>query len=226
METRQLTIDEVTASAMSIVKEATNEERLLFKQWCGECVLNMGAHGTWRKSCDLSIEDGSFKKPSDLSATIDLALYTSAGQEIKYRFIGNSPGRVHVDRFLVNATIINTSSVVSSNIDLSEDIYYYHVGGQISNISFARISYLAFPVDRQGFPLIPESNLDAYKMYTKWMWALRENNNHSAIDQAYQMWKEQRAIAKGKNKTPDEFRAKQAFSKYMSMVNQPTFNNG
>lgn len=224
MESRQLTIDEVTSSVMTIIGESTNEDRLLFKQWVAECAQNLGANSTWMKNCELKPKDGSFQKPKDLTATIDLALYDSSGRELTHRFIGNSPGRIHVDRNVINATISSTN--VSSIIDLSEDVYYFHMGNGGDQVATMQISYMAIPVDRQGFPLVPESNLDAYKMYCRWMWSLRQNNNQSFIAQSYEMWLRERERARGRNKMPDRFRANAFFKSYLSMVSAPIFDNG
>jgi hypothetical protein len=222
MEARQLTVDEATSSVMTIVKEATTEDRLLFKQWIGECLLNMGPVSSWRKACVINPKDGSFRKPSDLSATIDIALFDASDSEVPFNFILNSPARIHPDRFVVNATI---PSIMPTMVDLSEDIYYFHLGGSgSSSVIGAKLVYLAMPVDREGFPYIPESNLDAYKMYCNWMWSLRERSSQSSIAQAYQMWLQERSIAKGKNKMPDEMRTHQAFRKYLSMISNLTPN--
>ncbi len=232
MESRQLTIDEVTASVMLIVKAATNEDRLMFKQWVAECMLDIGPSSVDFKTADINAIDGSIRKPKDLSATIDLALYDSGGRELSFKFIANSPGRIHIDRFSTNATVIgntNLATVVNPpTIDLSEDVYYYHLGGSnadILTVDHARISYMCFQMDRMGMPLIPESNLTAYKAFCRWMWFMRQNENQSAIAQSEQTWLHQRAMARGKNKMPDPFRAKAFFAKYLSMVNVPIFNN-
>lgn len=234
MESRQLTIDEVTSSVMLVVKEATSEDRLMFKQWVAECMQDIGPSSFWFKSCDLEVHDGSIRKPKDLTSTIDLALYDSAGKELVFKFIANSPGRIHVDRFSINATSITntvlTSSVLNfTNIDLSEDVYYFHLGGtsaDVLSVDHARISYMAMPVDRQSFPLIPESNLTAYKMFCRWMWSLRQNNNQSFIAQCESSWLMQRNMARGKNKLLDPMRAAEFFKSYLSMVSLPIFNNG
>jgi hypothetical protein len=224
MESRQLTIDEVTASVMNVVGEATNEDRLLFKQWVAECAQNLGANSTWMKNCELLPKDGSFLKPKDLTATVDLALYAGT-TEVRHKFIANSPGRIHVDRNQINATVSSTTTDYSV-VDLSEDVYYFHLGNGGTQVTKMKISYLAIPVDREGFPLTPESNLDAYKMYCRWMWALRQNSNQSFINQSYDMWLRERERARGRNKMPDRFRANEFFKKYLSMVNAPIFNNG
>jgi len=227
METRQLNINEVTSSVMNVVGEATNEDRLMFKQWVAECMQELGPSSIQLKKVEIEPVDLSFRKPEDLTATVDLALYDVNGNELFYNFIANSPGRIHVDRFAVNASlIIGTSVATFAKVDLSEDVYYFHLGSNGSNVSKMLLSYMAMPVDRQGFPLIPESNLTAYKMFCRWMWALRQNSNQSFIAQAYDMWLREKDRARGRNKMVDPMRAEQFFKKYMSLVSRPIFNNG
>ena len=209
METRQLNINEVTSSVMNVVGEATNEDRLMFKQWVAECMQELGPSSIQLKKVEIEPVDLSFRKPEDLTATVDLALYDVNGNELFYNFIANSPGRIHVDRFAVNASLIIGTSVAT-----------------FANVAKMLLSYMAMPVDRQGFPLIPESNLTAYKMFCRWMWALRQNSNQSFIAQAYDMWLREKDRARGRNKMVDPMRAEQFFKKYMSLVSRPIFNNG
>lgn len=222
MESRLLDIDEVTASIMSVVAEATNEDRLLFKQWVAEACQDIGVSSANLKNCDLEPKDGSFRKPTDMTAAVDLALYNAGGQELAYNFIQNSPARIHIDRFAVNATIIGDPTNIIK-VDLSEDVYYYHLGTNGTQVTKMKLSYLAMNVDRYGFPLVPESNLTAYKMFCRWMWQLRRNDNQSAIAQAEMSWLRERAMARGRNKMPDEFRGREMFKKYLSMVSSPIF---
>jgi hypothetical protein len=164
------------------------------------------------------------KKPSDLTATIDIALYDTNDNELKYHFIPNLPGRVHPDRFALYE-IVNEDNEQTYRVDLAEDAYNYHLGTNGELVSRALIGYLAMPVDRQGMPMIPEGNLTAYKMFCRWNYAMRKNNNQSFIDQSYTMWLKERDRAKGRNKMPDVFRGKEFFKKYLSLFNSPRFND-
>lgn len=217
-----LNIDEVTAASMAVIEEATAEERNLFRAWIVECMRDIGPNSSWYKRCSLTPKNLSLKKPSDHTATVDLALFDRSNNELQYNFIPNVSGRIHPDRF---ALYDNLSTDTRTNrIDVSEDAYYYHLGSNGELVNSALIGYLAMPVDRDGMPLIPENQLTAYKMFCRWNYAMRKNNNQSFIDQSYSIWLRERDRAKGRGKMPDPLRGIQAFKKYLSLYSTPKFN--
>lgn len=217
-----LNIDEVTAASMAVIGEATNEDRNLFRAWVVECMKDIGPNHSWYKRCELKPKNGSLKKPSDHTATVDIALFDTTSNPLEYTYVPNLAGRVHPDRFTLYDNL--TEDTRTAKVDISEDAYYYHLGTNSDLVDSALIGYLAMPVDRDGMPMVPENQLTAYKMFCRWNFAMRKNNNQSFIEQAYGMWLKERDRAKGKGKMPDPFRGKQIFKKYLSMFNTPSFD--
>jgi hypothetical protein len=217
-----LNIDEVTAASMAVIEEATQEDRNLFRAWVVECMKDIGPNSSWYKRCELKPKNSSLKKPADHTATVDIALFDSSDNELLYTYVPNLAGRVHPDRFALYDNV--TDSTRTTKVDISEDAFFYHLGTNASLVDSALIGYLAMPVDRDGMPMVPENQLTAYKMFCRWNFAMRKNNNQSFIEQAYGMWLKERDRAKGRGKMPDPFRGVQIFKKYLSLVGTPKFN--
>ena len=218
-----LNIDEVTAASMAVIEEATQEDRNLFRAWVVECMKDIGPNTSWYKRCELKPKNGSVKKPSDHTATVDIALFDTSDNEVQYTYVPNLAGRVHPDRFALYDNVTD-ADVRTTKVDISEDAFYYHFGTNSGLVDSVLIGYLAMPVDREGMPMVPENHLTAYKMFCRWNFAMRKNNNQSFIEQAYGMWLKERDRAKGRGKMPDPFRGKQIFKKYLSMVGTPKFD--
>jgi hypothetical protein len=211
-----LSIDECTAFIMTTCKGATAEDRHLFRVWTVAAIRDIGPNRDWVKVEAIYPQDFSFKKPDDHVSTIDITLFGVDNGEIKYRFNHGSK-RIRTDRFTVN----NDISTESSIIDLSEDANYFHLSTNASDVSYMLIRYLGMPVDQEGFPLIPESDLLAYEAFSRWMWAKREDDNRSKIDQDYSFWVRERDRIKGNRKMPTIKEATAIFERYMSLVSAP-----
>lgn len=222
MDSRLLDINEATASCMAIIKGATDEDRALFRAWVAECMNQIGPNIAWRENCEITPKDGSIRKPKNHVGSLEIGLYNSLNQELKYNFIPLSTARIHVDRFEIRDNLSNTTA--SGRVDMSEDAYYYHLGTNGSSVDHMKLSYMAMPTDRDGMPLIPENNLTAYKMFCRWQWSMREDISQASIAQSYDMWLREFGMARGKNKMPDVHRATQAFKRYLSMVSAPKFD--
>lgn len=217
MDYRFTNIEEVTASAYLVCPGATQEDRLIFRQWVWEGIKQIGPTSHWIKTCELKPKNLSFKKPDDLASTVSIGLYNSADGELKYTYHGQG-GRVHIDRFDTHSA--STSEEVTGRIDLSEDAYYYHLGSNGSDVAYAKVRYLAMPVDKNKLPLIPEDQVFALTMFCRWMWALRKGDNQSEIELARDTWFREKDRIFGANKMPSVYRATQfAKNRFLSLIN-------
>jgi hypothetical protein len=215
MEYRFASMSEVVDTATLVCKGATDEDRAIFRQWCFLSLLSVGPTKHWIKHCRLNPKNGSIKKPNDFSSLVALALYNSSDQELKYEYFGEG-ARVHADRASVHAVV--TDSEVPQRIDLSEDAYYFHLGSNYSEVSYALVRYLAMPVDTNGELLIPEDNILAVTMFIRWHWAMRQRENQSEIQLAQQTWYQEKDRIFGDNKMPSYFDAKEFGKKYLSLI--------
>ena len=128
-------------------------------------------------------------------------------------------GRIHQD--------IRSSSSITSHVAITESENYFNVESFSDNIIediFLIVRYYAIPVDEEGLPKIPEYCTLAIIMYIRAMWAIRDNTNQSHIQLSWQMWKEERASAEGRGKTPDMIEGKAIAETLNSMIQKTTIN--
>lgn len=213
-----LTLDETVSFCLTTCKTATAEDRLLFRVWCVAACRSIGPNRDWYKTATIYPKDFSFKKPDDLVSTVSIALYDSSSCEVPYIFHTGSK-RIHQGRFTTDIIISDAPACV----ELSEDANYYHLSTNADTVAAALIRYLGMPVDVDGFPMVPEDDLLAYECFCQHMWAKREKNSQSEIAQTFDLWLTERNRIKGNRKMPSMVEAEGIFSRYLSLINAPTF---
>lgn len=211
-----LTLDEVTAFALTTCKTATAEDRLLFRVWCVAACRSIGPNRDWYKTATIYPKDFSFKKPDDLVSTVSIALYDSSSCEVPYIFHTGSK-RIHQGRFTTDIIISDAPACV----ELSEDANYYHLSTNADTVAAALIRYLGMPVDVDGFPLIPEDDLLAYEAFCRYQWAKREDDNRGKIDQDKYAWEQLRDRIKGNRKMPNGPERDRIAQTWLSLINAP-----
>lgn len=215
---RYLTVDEVLAHTMTVLKGATEEDKLFMRAWITACQRELGPNSNWTKVARIINNEGILRKPEDMTALISIVLYDNTGKELNHTY-QTGAYRIRPDRFQVHDP--DQQDQVSYRIDLSEDAHYYTIGTNGGNVAYALIRYFAMPVDREGLPLIIEDNLLAFVMYCRWMWSMRQNNNQSEIDQNYRMWGIHMDRVKGRNKMPDQHLAQQIAKSWLNLLTTP-----
>lgn len=216
MDYRFVTMDEVTALAMTYTPSANNEDRLLFRTWAYEAVKQIGPYHAWVKTAELLPKNGSFQKPKDLVSTQSIALF-AGDTELKYNYAPAAGGRIHVDRYEVHDNLIDNTVV--GRVDLSEDAYYFHLGTNGNHVTRALIRYYAVPTDRNGELLIPDDHQFAIAMFCKWSWSMRKGDNQSEQMNCQATWERELGKVRGKNKMPSVLRATEFAKSYMSLIN-------
>lgn len=216
MEYRLATLEEVVDTATLICKGATDEDRLIFRQWAWLGLMQIGPTTHWVKTCRIDAKNLSIRKPKDYASKIAVALYDSSDQELRYEFFGEG-ARVHTDRQTVHSS--TSQEQVTGLITLSEDSYYFHLGTFGDRVSYAQIRYLALPVDSNGLIMIPEDNILAVTMFIRWHWAMRQRENQAEIELARDTWFKEKDRIYGDNKMPSYFDAKEFGKKWLSLIN-------
>lgn len=211
-----ISLDEITAEARSILKDASDVDRLIFRQWAISALKQLGPTKDNYEICTLYPVDFSFKKPDDCASSIDIALFTNENQEVraKYRAGGQ---RIHVRRDR-NQRNGEYSTSLGLPVEVSEDDYYFHLSSNSTNVSYARLRYFKMPTEDDGTPLIPEVYREAILMFLRWRWHMRQNDNQSAIAQARQDWLIEKGTAKGNAKMPSMLEAKTIMTDWVSMI--------
>lgn len=216
MDFRFSTLDEATALAMTYTPSATTEDRLLFRTWVHQALMQIGPTSHWVKIATLTPKNGSFEKPKDMASPISIALY-AGDTEVSYTYHQSAGGRIHTNRYDIHENVVDSELV--GRVDLSDDAYYYHLGDNGSMVTSMMIRYYAMPVDRNGELLIPEDNLFACAMFCKWSWSMRKGDNQSEQMNARDTWHRELGSIRGKNKMPNMHRATEFFKRYASMIN-------
>jgi len=218
MASKYITVDALIAEASSTIKNFTEQEKQLARQWCFTALRQIGVGKQDIKVSDpLYLTDWSVTKPDDLASVIDLALFDSAGSEIitKYKGFANhqtegSTARVHQDA---------RSSKLA--LQVSEDDTYFNVeefADDSPTEAYIVVKYYGYPVDANGFPKIPETHTVAIMMYIRWMWSMRERTNLGEQQIARDQWLRERASAYGKMKTPSQLEGKEIARGINSMI--------
>lgn len=222
MTTQFVSIDETIDTAISFIEGADSVDRNIFKQWAYLALRQIGPSKAWFKDATLYPDDFTLRKPDDCYKLVDVALFTSIGQELSYAYRGTGT-RIHNANqpAVVNAN--STGFAITSVIDLSEDSYYLHLGSTQdqagSLVSYAKIKYLQLPIDENGQPKIPEGQVFAIAMFIVWRW-ISKSQNRSGIDiqQAKQDWIEQRNMAKSLNRLPSQLEGTEIARKWLTML--------
>ncbi len=211
MAKRFLTLDEVVGEAMSIVKGATSEHRNVAKTWAYRGLRQLGPSKDNIEVCTLYPEDYVMMKPSDFHSAIDVALYDSAGRELRCSYRSGNK-RIHED-----------FSDLDGLIKISEDDEYFNLSSNSTNVAYAKLRYFRFPVDQDGFPLFPEYSADAIAMFIKYKLALLNESRDWPVFEA--SWKAARAEVRSINKMPSGMMFKQFAKEWMSMIPNNNFYN-
>lgn len=209
---RFLEVDEVIANAATFIKDMSDEVSLIMRQWVWFAMRDIGPSYDLIEKADIQIIDGSAKKPDDLTGNIiDLAIYDCNGNELKYRY-NYSGGRVHSGN--ENNGILN----------IYEDKNYVHISDGDAVPAYISIRYFKMPLDDCGMPLVPESHLNAIVAYLKWAYYFREANDFSMIGFSKQVWLDERAKIRAKNKSVAGLRAEQMMKSWMSIIPNMKYN--
>lgn len=228
---RTIPVDEVVSEACTILKRVTEQEKIFMRQWAYTALRKIGLTKINIQVSDrIYLDDWSAKKPDNLIRTNDIALYNSSGNEVMTKFKGYGSGNITVGE-QVSSRIhqdIRSSTSNTSYIAITESDNYFNVesfNDDDEEDIFLLVRYYAIPIDSDGLPKIPEHCTLAIIMYIRAMWAMRENSNQSHIQLAWQMWKEERASAESKGKTPDMIEGKAIAETLNSMIQKTTINN-
>lgn len=214
-----LTLDEITAEAMSIVPGATSEEQLYARQWAYSALRELGPSDANIEVSVLYPENFKMMKPEAFHMAIDLGLFDSTGREILHTY-KRGKSRVHQpqNEYLNNGIY---APEIGSFIEVSEDAYSFNLSSNSENVAYAKLRYFKFPVDENNNPMFPEHTRHAVMMYVRYLWALRMGDQQF---KSYEdSWKVARAEARGMNKRINGLLYKKLAREWMSMI--PNFNN-
>jgi hypothetical protein len=215
---RFLDIEEVVATASTVIPGMTDEEKLLARQWSWMAIRKIGPSSDHIKTIDIDIYDKSIEIPSDCISIIDLAIYDSHGNDIKYRYNKGGSLRTH-KKDLIGNQLIN----------IYQDDKFIHISDDASGSGLipasARVKYYAFPLDDCNQPLIAEVHLFPVMMFIRWMWSIRNRPTSTyETSSAANDWRQALDVAKANNKTVSVLQAKEIARTWSSLIPNTNFN--
>lgn len=208
-------LKEVTALAMSVIGTSTDEDRNIFGAWCVDGIKVIGPSRAWLTECVLYPENGSMRKPKEMSNVVDIALYDSNNYELLFTYHPDAPSRIHIDRFQIHDVTVQNQAY--DRIDLSEDAFYFNLGDPQSRVSYAKIRYFAIPTDGNGDLLIPDLYRLPLAIFCRYMWSMRKNDNRAEIDQNYTMWLKESDRVRGRMKLPNALEMRAINSAWLNL---------
>lgn len=202
-----ITIDEALNSVLTLDKNHSREDKLIYSFWIWRAVREIGCAKSSINQITLDFEDGTVLKPKDHVYTKDIALLDETGTDYAYKYKGYN-SRIHPK------TPVNNPS----SIEVYEDENCIHINSEASFIDKCVLSYWAYPTDDNGDPLIPDHYLYPIMRFCALMKAERDGEAMNKLFYLSQEWKIQAAKARGKNKMPDIPEARDILKNWTSMI--------
>jgi len=210
---KYITIDEVVASAVTILAGSTDAEKVFMRHWAilGNRELGLSKDNVVTEK--INVQDLTIRKPENLLSIDDIGLYSDS--DVEYATVYKGYGEMtHTDLDAIQGTLKLT-------ISISEDDEFLHLSSNGDSIDYAKIRYYSIPICEKGNPLILERKRLAVMFFLSYMWAIRQGANQAAIDRAELRWLREAAKQRAKNKMPSVLEAKSIASWYMSIINTP-----
>jgi hypothetical protein len=185
-----ITLDEVTALAQSTTKDAASNYRLLCRNWiCTLALPDLGISEDDIKVARLLPKNLTVPKPVDFRSLLDISVFDTNDQPLDHKYRSGSK-RIYTDTRLVATATNGSSSTVNAlvPVDISSDTHSFHLGTNGANVGSIVIRYYCYPSDENGIPLIRQEEAMACVFFCKYMWAIRQNNSRSEIEQFRQIW--------------------------------------
>jgi hypothetical protein len=213
-------INQVVATAMSVLEGADTGDRTFFKEWIYLGMLEIGPNLVWYKEAALYPTTFTLKKPDGFHSAVDLALFDGSNTEIRYVWRGTGT-RIHAsDNTLLNAGVYAPTQ--GAPVDVSEDQYYYHLGSNSGTVNYAILKYWELPFDENGDLLIPETDIMALVLFLRYMWYMRKNDKQG-IALAQPLWIRSRNEARAAHRIPSMLEGLEIARTWNSMIRKQRY---
>lgn len=216
-----VSVDQVIATAASIIEAADTVDRAYFKEWAYLGLLELGPSAAWYDEATLYPVEMALEKPKNMYNAIDLALYNSTNQEMLYTYRGKGKGRIHAsDNSLTNNGTY--APLLGAPIDLSEDTYYFHLGTNGASVAYAVLRYWKFPTDENGDLMVPEQDVLSLSLFLKYMYYMRKDDK-VGIGQFHNLWVAARNEGRTAHKLPSMLEGAEIARSWNSMIQKMRF---
>jgi len=197
-----ISLDEVVATASTIVKDSNSLFKLLCREWiCRFALPELGISDDDVKIAQLIPINYTVLKPADFRALVDISLFDSTGNQLAHKFRAGGK-RIYRDSRL-RPVASNTDQTLNGLIpcDISMDNQSFHLGTNADQVASIVVRYYCYPVDDEtGLPLIRQEEALACVYFCRFMWSARQNDNRSEIEQNRTWWMLEADRVKAKKK--------------------------
>lgn len=190
-------LDSVVEEAMLVIGGDQDNELLktMARQWIWRFKQELPVTEDEIKVCTIYPKNLILKKPSDMRRHLELSFYDSEGNWIPSQYHAGKD-RIFPDFRFWPPTATNITNSSDSNqlihfvpVDYSQDQFAFYLGTNGDNVSYAKVRYYAYPLDKDGMPLIREDEVQGCIYYVRFCASLRKDENQSAINENERRYK-------------------------------------
>lgn len=200
-----VSIEGVVSEAISLVGDGTDKEVLknFARQWIWRELIDLPVTDDNIKVCDIFAKNLILKKSGDMRKFIEIALYDVNNNYLPHVFYSGKK-RIYPDTRIIPAGQNTDNNPVVVPVDLSEDEYGFYIGTNGSAVSYAKVRYYSYPLDKDGLPMIREEDVQTMVYRVRLNASLKKNDNRSEIDQNRQLYVIEADRARAKRKVSDK----------------------
>lgn len=197
-------LNSVVAEAISVVGNGIDDELMknFARQWIWRAVMDLPVTEDNIKVCEISAKNFTLKKPDDMRKFLELGLYDSSDGYIPHVFHAGKK-RIYPDTRIFPTELSSANIAYRPSVDVSEDQYAFYIGSNGPDVSYCKVRYFAYPLDKNGMPLIREDDVMTCVYFVRFMASLRRNENRSEIQQNELLYKAEADRARAKRKSQD-----------------------
>jgi hypothetical protein len=199
-----LSIDEVLAEAMSIVKDKAAHEAVA-RQWIWTNLMQTGVSEEELEVVVVYPKNLLAKKPKNCRRIKEFCCFDSAGLLIPHTFRSGKK-RIYPNTGAYT-TAVGTDGGTEYNyqcVDVSEDKFNLVLGTNATDVAQIALRYYALPLDSAGEPLVHESEKLSCIYYVRFQLAMLDDSNQSKIQLDEIRWKQEVDRARAAKKSVNE----------------------
>ena len=203
---RYIPFDEMVESAMTVVKDKNSIARAVIKQWIWMGVKKLKFNEHHIKTSDaIAVENLAIKKPDDYVRPKELTLWDVNNKQFKYIWKGK--GQIIKEQLSTNSWIY-----VSENPD------FFLLNSNGENVEYGLLTYYSWPIDKTGYPLVPEDAEEPLVQFVAWMYSKREKDPASTVDMNRRDWIKSRSEYNANSKMPHPIAGREIARTFGSLI--------
>lgn len=184
-------LNSVVSEAMASIGVGSHDEvhKALARQWIWRAVIDLPVTEDNIKVCTITAKNLMLKKPGDMRRFLEIALYDESDCLLPHLFQAGK------ERIYPNNEC--------APVDISENEYAFFIGTNGENVSYAKVRYFAYPLDKDGMPMIREEDVETCVLFVRYKASMRRNDNRSEIQQNKDFYEKEADRQRAKRKSSD-----------------------